>query len=783
MILTREWLNEYIDLSDISSNKLVCTLNNLGLEVEAVEEKRVVDNVVVGYVKECKKHPNADKLNITKVDIGHEVLQIICGAKNVKEGIFVAVSKIGAILPNGLEIKKDKHRDEDSFGMICASNELGFESINEGIMILDDSIGELVIGKELHQYPIFNDTFIEIDITPNRGDCLSILGVARDLSCSFSKTLKIPNIDMDIDSTDILMYKVLKLDVAQNVTVNLKYKIMKFQEKSNVYIDLLYSYVNTDKNINYIDKILGYISHTNGVILNAYCIPSLDEDKILELEVMLDDNHINILKLKDKNLISKIGVKNSKNNYKINTYVLIEASYQHPIELCKNVSKGKVKCDSDIYFKSSRGSNPDISYGLDFLSSIINNYKLDIDIVGGYVQNNIEKKQKVIVCSSDDINSILGSDIDIAIMSDILTSLYFVVDIDFNYSSLIIKIPFFRHDILNIQDISEEILRITGIDNIKLKPLQIYQQRNKSKSFEKYIFNKNIKNSAINNGFFENISFVFTSKEIQSDLGFDVVNKSLDIVNPITQDLNTLRSSILPNLLQSVKLNKNNNFSSINLFEIGSIFDKHRKERQSISFISSGFLENANITNHSKAKVIDFYTFVDKLKSIFVNIRLEPISKKIQNKLIHPYQSASIFIDDKEIGFVSKLHSQIQKDMKIYDTFIASLDIDSIFELNVQKTYKHISKYPVVYRDLSLVASVGMSYSKIRANIESLKILELKSFYPVDIFNIDDKDVSISIRFELQSEEKTLEEEDINNIVMKDIYKKLLSSLKLKLRE
>jgi phenylalanyl-tRNA synthetase beta chain len=121
--------------------------------------------------------------------------------------------------------------------------------------------------------------------------------------------------------------------------------------------------------------------------------------------------------------------------------------------------------------------------------------------------------------------------------------------------------------------------------------------------------------------------------------------------------------------------------------------------------------------------------------------------------------------------------------MKIYDTFIASLDIDSIFELNVQKTYKHISKYPVVYRDLSLVASVGMSYSKIRANIENLEIAELKSFYPVDIFNIDDKNVSISIRFELQSEEKTLEEEDINNIVMKDIYKKLSSSLKLKLRE
>ncbi|NPA27764.1 MAG: phenylalanine--tRNA ligase subunit beta, partial [Epsilonproteobacteria bacterium] len=189
MIVTRSWLEEYVDLEGISNEELTSKLNNIGLEVDEVKEINIPKNVVVGKVISCIKHPNADKLNFCRVDVGDEVLDIVCGASNVKDAEFVAVAKIGAVLPGDFEIKKANIRGMDSYGMICSSSELGLPELDEGIMILDDSIGELVIGKELREYKKINDTIIGIDLTANRGDCQSIYGVARDLSAAFKREL------------------------------------------------------------------------------------------------------------------------------------------------------------------------------------------------------------------------------------------------------------------------------------------------------------------------------------------------------------------------------------------------------------------------------------------------------------------------------------------------------------------------------------------------------------------------------------------------------------------
>jgi len=180
MIISRNWLSEWLDISGVTSETLLKTLNSIGLEVDSFKEIRVPKNIVVGYVKSKIKHENAEKLSVCQVDVGGETLQIVCGAKNVEAGQYVAVSLIGAVLPNGLEIKPAKLRGVESFGMICSATELGLAKTNDGIMVLDSSIGELVLGKELREYEIFNDDLIEIELTANRGDCLSILGMARD---------------------------------------------------------------------------------------------------------------------------------------------------------------------------------------------------------------------------------------------------------------------------------------------------------------------------------------------------------------------------------------------------------------------------------------------------------------------------------------------------------------------------------------------------------------------------------------------------------------------------
>ena len=191
MIITRSWLEEFIDISKISTDEICKTLNAIGLEVDSVEKISIPSKVVVGKVIKKEKHPDADKLNICQVDIGSKVEQIVCGASNVDENQFVAVATVGAVLGDDFKIKAAKLRGVESNGMICSSTELGLPKLNDGIMVLDNSIGELVLGKELKDYPLINDDVIEIGLTPNRGDCLSILGVARELSAYYNIPLNI----------------------------------------------------------------------------------------------------------------------------------------------------------------------------------------------------------------------------------------------------------------------------------------------------------------------------------------------------------------------------------------------------------------------------------------------------------------------------------------------------------------------------------------------------------------------------------------------------------------
>jgi len=190
MIVTKSWLNEWIDLDGITTQELAKTFNSIGLEVDRIHEYRVPAKIIFGKVLECEKHPDADKLNICKVDIGSCTRQIVCGASNVRAGLNVVVATIGAVMPSGLTIKPVKLRGVDSEGMICSASEIGLLDLGKGIMELDESIGSFALGQEVNENPVFNDDLVEIELTANRGDCLSIRGVARDLSAAFNREIK-----------------------------------------------------------------------------------------------------------------------------------------------------------------------------------------------------------------------------------------------------------------------------------------------------------------------------------------------------------------------------------------------------------------------------------------------------------------------------------------------------------------------------------------------------------------------------------------------------------------
>jgi len=231
MIITKNWLNEWINLSDKTSEEICDTLNSIGLEVDSLNKIRIPKKVVVGYVKECIKHPDADKLSVCQVDIGKQTVQIVCGAKNVKADQYVPVATVGALLGDNFKIKKAKLRGVQSLGMICSSTEIGLPELNDGIMELDESIGKLEVGKELSEYELLNDDVIEIELTANRGDCLSVFGVARDISTAYERELYHIEDLKDKDGS-LGIGRILSIGTKNGSYSSLLYRVFKKEELS-----------------------------------------------------------------------------------------------------------------------------------------------------------------------------------------------------------------------------------------------------------------------------------------------------------------------------------------------------------------------------------------------------------------------------------------------------------------------------------------------------------------------------------------------------------------------
>jgi len=772
MIITKQWLNDFIDLSSISVESICTALNSIGLEVDSVNKPSIAEGVKVGLVKSCEKHPDADKLNICQVDIGDEILQIVCGAKNVAKNQYVPVATVGTILGKDFKIKKAKLRGEESIGMICSTTEIGLAKLNDGILELDDSIGELILGKELNEYPLLDDTVIEIELTANRGDCLSIYGVAKDLSAYFSIPLRPTELKVKEDERAI--GRILEIDYSNDIKSNLLYKVVDTKKLSvSLLCKLRVAITNVTRTTD-IETLIEYSTHSTGVLLNAYTQNIAKQDGLIKLKIYNDDNNFTNV---DGNIhLSKVGIE-SGTIIEDDITVVLEASYNEPSNLSQNVFNTKQKT-GDIYYKSSRGSNSDLQFGMNYLSNLLSLrnasiYKGQIDL-----QSDIPKRTLSI--NIQRINSIIGQDIDLLRIENILISLGFIVKSN-KEGDLSIVIPHTRHDIVNIADITEEIVRMVGIDNIIAKPLSIPEvNRINNISFDLIKKNK-LRASSVANNFFETITYIYSSKDLLSKYGFPIVNDKLDILNPINGDLNTFRTNIYLNLVQAVANNEKQGFKTISLFENGIIFDENRNESKKLGFIFSGQVEEENLQNGGKINDISLFQFAQKITNIIGEFNLET-PKTLNDKFFHPYQYANIIQDGKNIGLISKIHPSVAKDFDISDnTFIASLDFDLLKNDLVKAN--NISKYQSSKRDLSIVVKKDLEFKIIKNLINSLKLENLVQYNLIDIYT-DEKlgeYESLTIKFVLQSNDKTLEEQDITGIMDK-IVLELKDKLDISLR-
>jgi phenylalanyl-tRNA synthetase beta chain len=778
MIVTRKWLQEYVDISTISTQTICKALNSIGLEVDSTQRVLIPNGVVLGKVLEKEKHPDADKLNVCQVDIGTKKEQIVCGAKNVQAGQYVAVATLGSVLGTGdnkLKIKKAKLRGVESNGMICSSTEIGLPKINDGIMQIDNSIGELIIGKELNEYSLLNDEIIEIELTANRGDCLSIHGVARELSTYFNIPLK--NQEFTTVTNNIGIGQVFEVHYDTACKSNLIYKALNIKKYSLPLVQRIRTAIIDQLKQTDIETSMAYATHTSGVLLNVYtkAIANQDEDdKKVTLKIQEDENGLNTVT--GQVLLSTIGIE-AGHISKIDDEIIIEASYTDPNKLAQIVFDKKIKT-GDIYYRASRGSEPDLNFGINTVITLLSQNGANVYNGSKDFINDIE--EKIININIEKLNSIIGQEVSSSKITKILTSLGFMVKLD-SHDIITVTVPNFRHDISNIADITEEIVRILGIDQIKSKPLYMRELNNINKCSNDLLVKNSIRSKSIANGFYETITYVFTNKELLNRYKFDTVIDKKDILNPIVNELNTLRTTIALNLVQAVSSNVKQGFKSIGLFEIGTIFDKNRNESKSIEFIFSGDKEEESVANAGKPEKIDFFSFADKISSVVGDFELEPF-ETIQNNFIHPYQNGNIVKDGQIIGSIYKIHPTVAKDFDINDdTFLAQINFDKLsYDLKIAKD---ISKFQVSKRDLSVIAPKTMQYKQIKQVINNLKIDQIKQYNLVDLYT-DEKlgdNESITIKFILQSDIKTMQEQDINSIMDK-ILEALKQELNIGLR-
>ena len=736
MIITKNWLNEWLNIENYSLEELSKTFNRIGLEVDRSFQFKAPKGVVVGNVKTVENHPDADKLQICQIDIGEsELLQIVTNDKNVGAGDFVPVATVGTQLAT-FQIKNGKLRGIESFGMLCSTEEFGIPRVGEGVVILDSSIGDLKVGKELSEFPIFNDSLIELELTANRGDCLSIYGISRDISSALNIKLK-----SEISNIDEVQGEFSDFDYS------LKYLNFEKVEKANLKIRTRLAIIEKLKKDN-LENILKYTSHSTGAILKA--VKNAGENLQITEDILVSGN-------------SKIGI-SAENGSEI-----IEISYINPDVISKNVYQNKLKTD-ESYYNSSRGSEPNLNLAFDFLS--------DLNLIQGVstkstFQNILSKREVQITFS--EINNFIGADIEQEKVIDILEKLGFELNIA--SENIEIQIPKYRHDIINKQDIIEEILRMVGIDNIPAKPLIFSEKRKDNKTAENIKLKIHLRNRAISLGFFETLLYLFGEEKKFQEFGFQTSSGDKKLLNPIVDTMDTLRPTMVIGLLEAVERNLNFGKKRVPLFEIGKVFDENLDETELLTVLFSGEIESDSIQNSGKPKDIDFLEFSNKVLSIIGGGNLEQI--ETNSSLMHPYQTAKIIKDGVEIGIIYKLRIDIQAKFNLPTTFISEIQLDKLAKK--LQTAKPYSKFQTSSRDLSLVIPAKFEYRKIEEIINLVKNDFVQRFYPVDIFQLENGQQSLTIRFALQSMEKTLEDNDIE-LFINSVLDKLNSELSINLR-
>ena len=786
MKISINWLKEYVETNS-QPEEISEILTNLGLEVEKLSlfesVKGGLNGVVAGKVLECGKHPDADRLKVTSIDLGdNEISEIVCGAPNIEKGQIVPVAKVGCKIYTSdgteIKIKKSKIRGVVSNGMVCAEDEIGLGQSHDGIMILDSNIKPGTPISEV--FNLENDNILEIGLTPNRSDAMSHYGVARDLKAFYDfKSIKSKLILPSVNN-----FESVKLDENFKITIEdidkcpfysgLIIKNIKVGPSSKELQNKLKSIGL--KPINNIVDITNFVMHEIGQPLHAFDLDKLESINVKSLKsgakfktldeslIELDKEDLMICSSNKPLCLAGIygghesGVSDSTTN------LFLESAIFDPVTIRKSSKRHQLFTDAS--YRYERGVDPEkVIYALKRAAILINEDNPNSSVSDILVEDNLKLKTKDIYLRYNKIDSVTGQNIDKDVITQILSSLDFEIK-NHNEEGLNIVAPYYRNDVYREIDVIEEILRVYGFNNIpvnsKISMIIPEIGKNKINKIESLI-----SNNLIGIGFNEIINNSICSPDTNEKFKKQVVR----LLNPQGIELSNLRASLIPSALETIKHNYNRQNKNLKLFEIGNTYSLDNEtyiENKRLNIAVTGKIFDENwISKYSKNS---FYYLKGVTENLLTQLNISNIRYEISNDELFEYK-LDIYSYKKHIGFIGEIISDYTQEFSLEQKIhILNLDLDQIKLKPLNIKHQELSKFPSSRRDLSMILNDDISFESIKDlafKLENKILLDVNLFDEYKGKNIEDNKKSFAVSFTFNDSKKTLTDKVIDKIMEK----------------
>lgn len=771
MLLPIKWAKEYVDINDDIMN--ICDKVTLtGSHVESIIKLGDnIDNIVVGKIIDIYRHENSNKLWITKVDLGNEIVQIVTAAQNLKQFDYVPVAKVNSTLSDNTKIKEAKLAGEISQGMFCSYKELGYpdsvipKEYKDGVLRIIDK--NTVLGTDIREVLDLDDTVVEFEITPNRPDCLSIVGMAREIAASFDKKLNPINVKnlKEIENKSLLNITIHSDDCKRYSASIVKDVTIK-ESARKVQNYLLNSGIRPVNNIvdltNFLMLELGQPLHAfdldklegNISIRNAFegeKVVTLDDvERTLSSEDMLicDD-------VKPIAIAGIMGLKNSEIDENTKN-IFIESAFFTKKTIKSTSKRLGLKSEASIRYEKGLTSEHTMNVLARFLCLLEKNVKCKIDSI--FDVNKEETTSKLIEFDTNLVKRLLGVEIK---NSDIITYLDLLeIKTEVKGDVIICTIPYFRTDLVIQEDIVEEIGRLYGFCN--LNPTPILAPNTIGRKSKKRILEDKIKNILLNLGLYEITTYSFIGGSIIKKSKMNTQN-TVKILNPLGEEFSIMRKSLIPNIIEVLSKNLNYKNEDLLVYELGNTF--HTVENYEVP------LEKKRLVIGSYGKY-DFYYIKDVIINLFNVLNIKNI-EFIKNNCIdyfHPGVCADILANGEKVGEIGQISYDVCKNFSIKkNIFVCEIDIEKIRDkVSLIKIYEPIIKYPAVKRDLAIIVDKDIDSGRIEKIFKNnsnnlLKNIELFDIYTGNQINKGKKSMAYKLTF--QSKEKTLVDEDINSLI------------------